>query len=164
MLRNNPAAVDIFHEEHITANRRGTMTDRQVRLIRWPLIIRVLLQWLILIAVYTGAIYAIMQLEVVITEQTLYGAVGAAALPVLWLLWITWRRIGSVSRREVASVAGNLTREIRKARNGKSFHHIVVEKRHFSVSQEAYEAFEEGTTYRVYYQPKLKVLLTAEVV
>jgi hypothetical protein len=162
MLRRKAVSDDIFGEEHLIANRRGTMTDRQVRLIRWPLILRIVLQWFILGAIYCGAAYGILQLDMEIPQQTLYGIAGGASLPVIWLFWLSWRRLGSISRREVSSVAGILSREIRNTDKGKSVHEIVLEKRHFPVSIDAYAAFEDGATYRVYYQPKVRVLLTAE--
>ena len=40
----------------------------------------------------------------------------------------------------------------------------VIARRKFRVPQEIYNSMEEGTYYRIYYQPKIKVLLTAEKV
>lgn len=162
MQQKKDLTDSIFGEENLIANRRGTMTDRQVRMIKWPLILRIVLQWLILGAVYCGAAYGIIQLQIEIPQQTLYWAIGVASLPVSWLLWRSWRRLGSIARREVSSVAGMLSCKIRNTDKGKSVHEIVLEKKHFPVSADAYDTFEDGATYRVYYQPKVRVLLTAE--
>ena len=164
MLRKKPSPADVFNEENLIANRRGTMTDVQTRRIRWPLWLTVCLQWIILAAVYAGSVYAVIYFEIHMPERILYGVVVVAAVVLILMGWITLRRLGSVSRREVASAAGAVTRRIRHADKGRLVHEVMIEKQRFVVAPEVYEAFEEGEFYRIYYQSGLKLLLTAEKV
>jgi hypothetical protein len=77
--------------------------------------------------------------------------------------WLTQSRLGSLKQREVASVAGPVSRKIILS-GKKPRHEIVVARKKFRVPPEIYNSMEEDAYYRIYYQPKIKVLLTAEEV
>ena len=151
----------IFDDQALTANRRGTITDEQLKQIQWPIRFHLILQWVLLLVLCAVGAYFVMLLT--LTPDVWMILISIALVFISLMGWLTQSRLGSLKQREVASVAGPVSRKIIFS-GKKPRHEIVVARKKFRVPAEIYNSMEEDAYYRIYYQPKIKVLLTAEEV
>jgi uncharacterized membrane protein len=155
---NTPA---LFQEEALTANRRGTITDVQLKVIQWPIRLHIILQWISLLAIIAGGAYGLTFLSL---EPDIWMILLSVALVMIFLMaWLTHSRVSSLNQREVASVAGQISRRTISA-GKKVKYEIQVGRKKFRVPESIYNSMSDEAYYRIYYQPKINVLLTAEQV
>jgi hypothetical protein len=151
------ARTNTFSLDDLMQNRRGLLSKNQQN--RLALLL---------------ALYALLVLStVVLFTGILFRMLGGNSSGLFYLLLIVTgvfilrfglsvgRLIGDLWSGEVSSVEGPGARDFRQYRYFRSYYY-VIDHRRFPVAKAAYDALLEGKTYRIYYAPHSKRLVSIE--
>ncbi len=88
---------------------------------------------------------------------------GALTLALAWTAYTRWQQIHFDAARGTASVISGIVRlETRTVNRGNVVYKLKIQGLDFQVSEAALQVFTDGETYRVYYAPESKIVLSAE--
>lgn len=159
-----------FNENDLQQNWTGRLTGRQ----QWRVLLSVGSYAVILLAVcFVAGIYAAASLWGVIPEQTteVTSSVPVQAWQTFCLaslglfafgypLWNIGTRFIDILRGQVKSISGPIHFKVRGGRGTTSYY--VIQGQEFQVAPHAYYSFIENMTYRVYYTPLSKEIVSLE--
>ena len=151
------ASANGFSHGDLIQNQNGTLTVHQEnRLLLWVLFFGLVFLACTLLVVSIGS--------KIISETPTVTYVLILVIAVVLMLKIGWsigQAIVDIWRGKVVSIEGRVMREIRHARYSRSYYYLTHSHR-FKVSKAAYDALIEGNSYRIYYVPRSRRLVSIE--
>jgi hypothetical protein len=154
-----------FIDKDLKANRSGVLTEEQRKRIQRGQVWGALFWWV-------TAIFLAFPVVFIATRQDWQSEPGvwllglAAIGCVAAAFWQQSRTKNILLQNQVDSVSGFLSRRVDMVYTGKVFvpiHKLTVGDKTFTVDKKAYDAFEEGSHYTLYYVPQTEQVLSAEL-
>lgn len=159
------AQANGFSVEDVAANRNGEVTPAQ-RIKPLPQLVSGVVFSLVALAFGSFFYFQIVP-EIEDSAALLMLVVPALFLAIFFLLggWMALSGLLDVSFPTVASIAGKARKEKRTSggRSRSTRYYYVIGNEYFQVSRRAYNALVENLTYRIYYLPRTRKLISMEV-
>ena len=157
MITQNLADALRFTFDDLIANRTGQFSDAQRTRLRLDLLRETVFYGIVALLPFGGLLFL---LSNPVNSPLLL--LIFALLTVVFVISIV--RHFQATRADLAGATLSAAGRVERHAMGRGFYRLRIDQQNFQITAKEYGAFSDGKSYRVYYLPRLRMILSAELI